>query len=699
MSRWLFSSNLFWCLYALSAALSINDTICDDGRCDSSLQQILITSVPRMKRSILCQDPPKDFHFCYYSIRVVDEYWKLKREFDIDNRAVIENCMKTANYTYGFTYQNMSDGEIINFIGNLLLKNLPISSNGTYKYIPGKPLPYCLLEDGALAKSLADVVSMNFTEICPKSECIYYLSPLEFFFYCCCDMNFELCAYTSNEKLLSYASENAKAWTNNPNIRSFREALLYDFKTIEFFRVLGRPWTYRKYVYSRPIADELTGNIVPSINNTPLHLCAVGIYNVTIGGWKNEDFEMKVGKRQILAEPQKFCYYTASLQFKETDRKPPTSLEMRYGSDTEETCKREGCKIEAPNCLQDLLSTDRHVITTFKCCCNTNDLCNHLGTKYFQLTEQLISMTKGYNMTVHHGCVRKIFLPIFDPFCKSLLPVLTNLIQCSCFQSPSLKQPCDIDFEKTVLKEGPKIAVPMCFKTSGNLGNLLDDEYNFGRIKNYPLCYDMIAVDPSKYGVEHRSGPFDELVNYLYNVSKSNKIIRRIMTFTVRQPGTSRSIVRYLFTCFQRENSEPCNGPLSIRNRLLPEIIREESVKYNLKDRSLCHVDGYSNRIRCKSRHGCFNFHTVHGFRMRGCVDKIPMIVSVNPELRLLYTCYNHDWTMRNKRTLCIAVSENDFNSSIPLTGGIICCCRSTCSMSDRNSYMEMKHGYYPFQI
>lgn len=51
-------------------------------------------------------------------------------------------------------YQNMNDDEIANFIGNLLLKNLPKSSNGIYKYDSNKTLPYCLLEDGALAVSL-----------------------------------------------------------------------------------------------------------------------------------------------------------------------------------------------------------------------------------------------------------------------------------------------------------------------------------------------------------------------------------------------------------------------------------------------------------------------------------------------------------------------------------------------------------------
>lgn len=57
-------------------------------------------------------------------------------------------------------------------------------------------------------------------------------------------------------------------------------------------------------------------------------------------------------------------------------------------------------------------------------------------------------------------------------------------------------------------------------------------------------------------------------------------------------------------------------GPMNIRNQLLPEMIREGSVKFNARDRSFCHADGYSNRIRCKSRKGCFDFHNVHGIRM-----------------------------------------------------------------------------------
>lgn len=65
---------------------------------------------------------------------------------------------------------------------------------------------------------------------------------------------------------------------------------------------------------------------------------------------------------------------------------------MRYGSDTKEICKKDGCNIEAPKCLQDLISTN-HVIATFRCCCSTDDLCNHLGNKNFEVTEQLINAT------------------------------------------------------------------------------------------------------------------------------------------------------------------------------------------------------------------------------------------------------------------------------------------------------------------
>lgn len=70
----------------------------------------------------------------------------------------------------------------------------------------------------------------------------------------------------------------------------------------------------------------------------------------------------------------------------------------------------------------------------------------------------------------------------------------------------------------------------------------------------------MLAINPYKRGIEHRSGPFDEIVDYLYNTIGIVGRIRRIMTFKVNQPNTNRSTIRYLFTCFQRENFNPCNG-------------------------------------------------------------------------------------------------------------------------------------------
>ncbi|VBB34161.1 unnamed protein product, partial [Acanthocheilonema viteae] len=349
-------------------------------------------------------------------------------------------------------------------------------------------------------KSLADVVSMNFTKICPKSECIYYLSPLDFFFYCCCNTNFELCAYTSNEKSLSYASKNAEVWANNFPIRSFLKVDLHNVKTV----------------------SKVTGNLISTGLNTPLHLCAIGTYNVTIGNWKKEDFTVKIGKRELLAEPQKFCYFIASLQFKQTERKPPTShifpcMSQLYSylmiyfnrrfDDTYIKCSRYFLF----DTFDEVMLIEDYSFYSPK---------NLTLKKLYKQGKNLDKMGQKYNMTIQHGCIRKIFLPILDPFCRLLIPVLTNVIQCSCFQSPRLQQPCDANFEKAVHEEGSKITVPICLKTSGNLKNLSNDEYNFGilgsakyikaQTKNYPLCYDMVAIDPHKYGVEHRSGPFDE---------------------------------------------------------------------------------------------------------------------------------------------------------------------------------------------
>lgn len=69
----------------------------------------------------------------------------------------------------------------------------------------------------------------------------------------------------------------------------------------------------------------------------------------------------------------------------------------------------------------------------------------------------------------------------------------------------------------------------------------------------------MIAIDECKHGVEHRSGPFDELVNYFYNLSVGVEMMRRVMTFTVLHANHTTT-TRHLFTCYQRENYNPCNG-------------------------------------------------------------------------------------------------------------------------------------------
>lgn len=105
-------------------------------------------------------------------------------------------------------------------------------------------------------KSLADVIQMNFSTICPKSECLHYLSPLEFFFYCCCEKDFEKCAYSDDDDLLSYASVNAEVWMKQPEIRSFQKVEVRSMDDGEKFvttAIYGRPWVYRKFIYSMPI--------------------------------------------------------------------------------------------------------------------------------------------------------------------------------------------------------------------------------------------------------------------------------------------------------------------------------------------------------------------------------------------------------------------------------------------------------------
>lgn len=105
---------------------------------------------------------------------------------------------------------------------------------------------------------------------------------------------------------------------NNNNDEIFR---LNNIKTWEGKK--SRKITFRQMPIS---VDERTGYVTSSRNNIPLHLCAVGTYNLTIGYWKDEDFTVIVGPRKMLEEPQRFCYFTASLQFTQTDRMPPKSL-------------------------------------------------------------------------------------------------------------------------------------------------------------------------------------------------------------------------------------------------------------------------------------------------------------------------------------------------------------------------------------
>ncbi|VDK42541.1 unnamed protein product, partial [Gongylonema pulchrum] len=148
---------------------------------------------------------------------------------------------------------------------------------------------------------------------CRRTTCLHYLSPLEFFFYCCCGIDFEDCAYTDDRKILSYASINAEAWKSRSEIRSFYKPDGREFENRT--DIYGRPWLYRKFIYSLPVVDENTKKVVHSMRNIRVNLCAVGEYNVTIGEWQKYIYLPTPTRRSFLPKPHQFCVFEASFYF------------------------------------------------------------------------------------------------------------------------------------------------------------------------------------------------------------------------------------------------------------------------------------------------------------------------------------------------------------------------------------------------
>ncbi|VDK69276.1 unnamed protein product [Gongylonema pulchrum] len=83
----------------------------------------------------------------------------------------------------------------------------------------------------------------------------------------------------------------------------------------------------------------------------------------------------------------------------------------------------------------------------------------------------------------------------------------------------------------------------------------------------------------------------------------------------------------------------------------------------------------------------------------RDCIDKIPKIIKKNQALRMLSICNMEMWTFGEERIRCLGVTESNSNSSFPLVDGVICCCREACTAAGEDSYLDLSHGYFPFEM
>ncbi|VDM39682.1 unnamed protein product [Toxocara canis] len=113
-------------------------------------------------------------------------------------------------------------------------------------------------------------------------ECIKYLSIKEYFLYCCCYENVSQCAYTADQEKFSYAQRNARNWRLNPNLRGFSKSS--HSGDMHFVKHTARDvtfgWTYRDFIYSKPLNGTARHGSLSSEFNIPLWHCAHGLVQV-----------------------------------------------------------------------------------------------------------------------------------------------------------------------------------------------------------------------------------------------------------------------------------------------------------------------------------------------------------------------------------------------------------------------------------
>ncbi|VDM39754.1 unnamed protein product [Toxocara canis] len=268
-----------------------------------------------------------------------------------------------------------------------------------------------------------------------NGECIKYISIKEYFLYCCCYKNGKQCAYTADQEKFSYAKRNARNWRLNANLRSFSRSshsgeipipfnpdnnVTHRVAPLRYVNHAARDvtfdWTYRDFIYSKPLNKRAGHGSLSSEFNIPLWHCAHGLVQVnTSSGEPIGTKETRIMRSQV-DERARLCKasFTFQLFTDAGQRRISRSAEVKFGSSNDVSC--EDCHLKEPLHVDDLAEDNPGQMNfTLECCCQTYNLCNHRktnNTRLFAFLRAVESVSSCYLVIfsrMGRGCITSTY--------------------------------------------------------------------------------------------------------------------------------------------------------------------------------------------------------------------------------------------------------------------------------------------------
>ncbi|CAG9536246.1 unnamed protein product [Cercopithifilaria johnstoni] len=275
------------------------------------------------------------------------------------------------------------------------------------------------------------------------------------------------------------------------------------------------------------------------------------------------------------------------------------------------------------------------------------------------------------------------------------LPITYQFFKCECQQQITyfdlvldlflgyrkLTKTCDENMPNHFKKHKFTLKRPACYESYNENGPVTIDLYSFTQKIDFsgifiskimtnitPICVTFVRIkrESISFGI-YALRP----AKVLAEVESS----QRFMSFRHQRTNT------FIQRC-QSNLTTPCNNFKNLVEHMMPLALHLYARDKEPSGYSKCYITDDLQRIDCKTKLGCFDFHSFNGERYRGCIDDIPKLVNEKPELAVLNYCKHAKlWQIRSY--ICSGVRNITYSHAYTLDG-VLCCCKRICPLSNQ---------------